>query len=94
MSIKRQAWIKTYLEEKLYEMLLFPHHAILHHLGHTETVAKVVEWILVIVLLYSEEKPLKSGWMDVQVLHQAQLIVHALQQGQKLEVQVHYLAYC
>ena len=66
----------------LYEMLLYPHHVILHHLGDTETVAKVVKWILVIVLLYSEEKPLKSGWMDVQVLYQAQLIVHALQQGQ------------
>ena len=63
-------------------MLLYPHHTILHHLGDTETVAKVVKWILVIVLLYSEEKPLKSGWMDVQVLYQAQLIVHALQQGQ------------
>ena len=82
MSIKRQAWIKTYLEEKLCDMLLYPQHTILHHLGDTETVVKVVKWILVIVLLYSEEKPLKSGWMDVQVLHQAQLIVHALQQGQ------------
>ena len=61
-------------------------------MGDTETVAKVVKWILVIVLLYSKEKPLKSGWMDFQVLYQAQLIVHALQQGQELEVQVHYLA--
>ena len=58
---------------------------ILHHLGNTKAVAKVVKWILVIVLLHSEKKPLECGGMDVKVLHQAQLIIHALQQSQHLD---------
>ena len=91
MSIRRQAWIKTYLDERLRNAdLTLSHH--LTSFGRHRNCGKSWKWILVIVLLYSEEKPLKSGWMDVQVLYQAQLIVHALQQGQELEVQVHYLA--
>ena len=47
---------------------------------------EVVERILVIIFLNSEKKSLECYWVHVQVLHQAQLIVHALQQGQHLKM--------
>ena len=56
----------------------------IHHLGHAESVAEVVERIVSVILLNPQQEPLEGRGVDIELLHQPQLVVHLLKEGEHL----------
>ena len=56
----------------------------IHHLGHTEGVTEVVEWVVPVILLDPQQEPLEGGGVDVELLDQPELVVHLFEEREHL----------
>ena len=57
LSMRRHPCIKTYLGRRVKMVIIWFIISYSHHLTHTEAVSEVVEWVVAIILLNSEQKP-------------------------------------